>query len=511
MEYFQLMLLASIVIISLVILAELFAPNLTTEGFSNLPTTTFWSSFAAPRSDIDKYQENTNFVRDPRYYNDYADVSRLGTPYDFCRMVAPSNDLTNLFFACALAGTENLTSTSFRTPGVKEGFRISYDDYMRDINGDGRDDYCRILKWSDNTFQPVCSYAGDMGFDSKERIDSKPPEDIKTLLTFYDSCLLWFRFKGDMLDTIDKTKATVAGDMRIDETPRLSSADGIRFNGVDQYLRLTDSNDFSLGTKVFLRTIKTWMCWVYFDAFTNNAKIFDFGNGAGMDNVFLGIVGMGDTNAQLSDANLAPKCQEDQESTVPSRPSGAQPVEEMSPLELMTTTDANINEYTSISYLTPKDYALANNPPKRLSLTPPASGSGSAPGFTVVTTATLIYEVWDKQDRKMSIKLPTAIPLGQWTHVTVTTKGSDPFRPDINIFINGKFMLEKKTGWLPATSKMTNCYLGKSNWADVTSTYENQDQLFKGRLFDFRAYKKGVSADMIKESVKWGKEKLGIK
>ena len=466
-----------------------------------MPTTTFWSSFAAPRSDIDKYQENANFIRDPRYFNDYADVSRLGTPYDFCRMVAPSDDLTNLFFACALAGTENLTSTSFRTPGVKDGFRISYDDYMRDINGDGRADYCRILKWSDNTYQPVCSYAGDMGFDSKERIDAKPPDEIKTLLSFYESCVMWFRFKGDMLDIIDKTKASVAGDIRIDETPRTSKADGVRFNGVDQYLRLTDSTDFSIGTKVPLRSTKTWMCWVYFDAFTNNAKIFDFGNGAGMDNVFLGIVGMGDTNAQLSDANKAQPCQENQESTVPKRPSGAQPVEEMSPQDLMTTTDANINEYTSLSYVTPQDYA----PAPVLSLTPPEGA------FTVVTTATLIYEVWDKQDRKMSIKLPTVIPLQQWTHITITTKGTDPFRPDINIYINGNFTLQKKTGWLPATSKMNNCYLGKSNWADVTSTYENKDQLFKGRLFDFRAYKKEVSAEMIKESVKWGKEKLGIK
>lgn len=501
MEYFQIMLLASIIILSLIIISEIFAPNLTTEAFANVPTTTFWSSFAAPRSDIDKYQENANFIRDPRYFNDYADVSRLGTAYDFCRMVAPSDDLTNLFFACALAGTENLTSTSFRTPGVKDGFRISYDDYMRDINGDGRADYCRILKWSDNTYQPVCSYAGDMGFDSKERIDSKPPDEIKTLLSFYESCVMWFRFKGDMLDTLGTSKASVAGDIRIDETPRTSKADGVRFNGVDQYLRLTDSTDFSIGTKVPLRSTKTWMCWVYFDAFTNNAKIFDFGNGAGMDNVFLGIVGMGDTNAQLSDANQAQPCQENQESTVPKRPSGAQPVEEMSPQDLMTTTDANINEYTSLSYVTPQDYA----PAPVLSLTPPEGA------FTVVTTATLIYEVWDKQDRKMSIKLPTVIPLQQWTHITITTKGTDPFRPDINIYINGNFTLQKKTGWLPATSKMNNCYLGKSNWADVTSTYDNKDQLFKGRLFDFRAYKKEVSAEMIKESVKWGKEKLGIK
>jgi hypothetical protein len=72
-------------------------------------------------------------------------------------------------------------------------------------------------------------------------------------------------------------------------------------------------------------------------------------------------------------------------------------------------------------------------------------------------------------------------------------------------------MLEKKSGWLPASMNMSNCYLGKSNWGDITTTYENRDELLKGRLFDFRAYNIPVSKDTIEKSVKWGKEKLGIK
>ena len=493
MEPFKIILLASLVILSMFILSDLFAPNLLTEGFANVPTTTFWSSFTAPRSDIDGLKETSAYIRDPRYFNDYADVTRLGSPYDFCRMVAENGSPDNLFFACALSGTEGLSSTSFRTPAIKDGFRISYDDYMRDVNGDGRDDYCRILKMPDNTYQPVCAYAGDTGFDSKERIDSNPPDEIKTLLSFYQGASMWFRFHGDMLDILKVAKASIVGNMTIDETPRTHVTQGLSFDG-SQYLRLSDSSDLALGSLVPLRALKTFMCWVYFDEFTNNAKVFDFGNGAGMDNVFLGIVGKGDSDAQLA---LVQTCI-GEASTVPEKPSGAQPVEEMSPQDLMTTTEANVDDIDCHYKISPLEYGRDASLKK-------------TDAYAIKTTATLLYEVWDKQDRKMSIKIPTAFALKGWTHVAVTTNNTEPFRPDIVIYINGVLASQKKAGWLPSTSKMTNCYLGKSNWSGTGNpTYTNQDELFKGKLFDFRAYKTNVSPDLIKASVAWGKQKLAI-
>jgi hypothetical protein len=57
---------------------------------------------------------------------------------------------------------------------------------------------------------------------------------------------------------------------------------------------------------------------------------------------------------------------------------------------------------------------------------------------------------------------------------------------------------------------LEQCYLGKSNWANVTSQYENKDELFQGNLFDLRGYKQAVSDKVIKESVAWGKSKLGL-
>jgi hypothetical protein len=168
MEVFQLILLFTLISICFLITAELFAPKGIEAFTGSASQSTFWMPFVAPRSDIDSTKEDPNYIRDPRYFNDYTDVSRIGSPSDFCRIVASKADPTNLFFACALAGTEHLDSTKFRTPGTKDGFRISYDDYMQDINGDGRADYCRILRMKDGSYQPVCSYAGDFGFDGTE-------------------------------------------------------------------------------------------------------------------------------------------------------------------------------------------------------------------------------------------------------------------------------------------------------------------------------------------------------
>lgn len=489
----SLILFITLLTIGIIILLEVFSPGFVEEGFANiLPKTSYWSSFIAPRTDVDDEKEDSSLIRDPRYFNGYSDVSRLGQNYDFCRMVSTSDEPDNLFFACALAGTEKTDSTKFRTESVKDGFRISYDDYMRDINGDGRADYCRILKWKDGTFQPVCARAKDFAFDSREVVDQNPPENIETLLRFYDGCVLWLRFMNDMKDSVENVNVAISGKILIDEKPRVENSEGIQFNGSDQFLRLSDSSDLSLGMNVPLRSVRAWMIWVYFDEFTNNAKFFDFGNGSGKDNVFLGILGKGDS--AVGEDILRPLLCGREDSTVPEGSTGAQPVSEVSPEELMKTSDANVNEYTCVGFdvkprILPKSSIV--EPPKKLT-----------------GKATLIYEVWDKQARKMRVKVNNAIPLKRWTHVCVTAMGNDAFRPNIAIYINGKKFMEKESGWLPATSSMTNCYMGKSNWANDVSQYENRDELFKGRLFDFRAYRRSLSEDLIQMSYDWGKEKL---
>jgi hypothetical protein len=124
--------------------------------------------------------------------------------------------------------------------------------------------------------------------------------------------------------------------------------------------------------------------------------------------------------------------------------------------------------------------------------------------------ATLLFEIWENQQRKMRITIPGAIPKGKWTHICITAKTDDAFRPDIAVYLNGEMSFLQPSGFLPQASTMSNCYLGKSNWSNVTSQYENKDELFKGKLFDVRGYKVSLADNVIQDSVAWGKQKLGL-
>ena len=497
MEIFPPLFFITIGILIVIACLETFAPGLITEGFANVSKVGFWDSFAAPRSDVGPDGEDSAYIRDPRYFADYANVSRLGTKHDFCRVIAKREDPDDKFFACALAGAEFVDSGVFRTRGTKDGFRLSLDDYMRDINNDGRDDYCRILKWKDGSYQPVCAKAQDLNFDSREVVDIEPPEEIALLTRFYMNCVIWLRFYNNLLDYTDSVQVATMGSITIDETPKQETTEGLEFNGFDQFLRLRDTGDLSLGTIVPIRSIRAWMIWVYFEDFTNNAKVFDFGNGPGRDNVFLGLLGKGDEGASAEDARPL-LCGKDENSTLPTEPSGAQPVQELPPQKLMESSDANVDEYTCTNF---------ELSPRRLS---PSYVGSQKTKKNPLGKATLIYEVWDKQSRKMRLKAPAAVKLKTWTHICVTATDDANFRPNIAMYVNGKKVIEKESGWLPSTSSMTNCYIGKSSWMNSQDKYDNKDELFRGRLFDFRAYRSAQTEGMIQESYDWGKSKLAF-
>ncbi len=490
-----------IIIIGLVfiILIGMFIYNGGMEGFEDISPSekinSFVNKFLPRRGDIGEFEEESGYRRDPRFFGGYADVQGLGVKNDFCRMIEPagSEDPLESFFACALAGTENLSGTEFRTETAGEGFRRSRDDYMHDISKSGREDYCRILKSEDGTFQRLCRRAMDRRFGRKDVIDAQPPANIKTLLDFYDGIMMWLRLRDDLIDYAGNLLVSTAGDIKIDETPALTFTEGLRFNGADQFLRIGDNQSLEFSDNISMRSMRAFSCWVYFDEFTNNAHIFDFGSGPGMNNVFLGIVGRG--NPTISTDVLRPVACQD---TVPEPPSGAQEAPEMSPQKLMKTTAANTNDFTCPG---PEMVGRRMAP-----LIPKAAPPKGPP-----VTADLIYEVWDSQQRKMRIRIPNAVRLKTWTHITITAANNDAFRPDFDIYINGCFVFKFPNGFLPQTSFMTHNYLGKSNWANATSQYDNRDELFKGSLFDFRAYNKPMDMRKIQETVKWGSKLLNIK
>ena len=103
-----------------------------------------------------------------------------------------------------------------------------------------------------------------------------------------------------------------------------------------------------------------------------------------------------------------------------------------------------------------------------------------------------------------------AVPLRKWTHIVVTAMNMDAAKPDLAFYINGALHHVEKSAWLPQQSSTSNNYIGKSNWANDTSMYQNADELFKGKLFDFRGYQTPMNQQKVKKTYTWGKALLGL-
>jgi hypothetical protein len=489
------------------IILELLAPDLVKEGFqsilpSNRPPdplvleNDILSNFITQRGDVGIGQERPGYFQDRRYFAGYADVQRYGVQKDFCRMVTSASGEEGMFFACALAGTKLTSPYGFRTKNASQGFRVSRDDYMRDIVKDGRMAYCRILKFTDGTYQPLCLRAMETGFHIRDQIDPDPPEEIKTLLDFYSGCEMWLRLRDDLLDTMGRTILQYAGKLSIEQTPRPTVTRGLQFNGKDQFVRFGDTQTLALGNKIKLRTLRAWSVWVHFDEFTNNAHIFDFGNGAGDDNIFLGILGKGESGDMLAELRPGAKCAE---TTVPDPPAGAQWCPEIRPQELLKqpgqSPDGDWNCVGQTVFPRKQDPIQSREPPQPTGL---------------AQRATLQFEIWDKKLRKVQIKVNRAIPLQKWTHIVVTAASADALRPDIQIWVNGNLLYVQEQGFLPQAKTTSNNYLGKSNWINTSSEYELRDELFAGAMFDFRMYSAPLGETKIKRILQWGLEKLGL-
>jgi hypothetical protein len=498
---YQLYLWIGLIFLIAIAIVELWKPEIINESFADLVAvgdSAFWAKWLPRRGDVglDPTEEQDGYIRDMRYFAGYTDVQRLGVDHDFCRMVQAKGDPDDKFFACALGGTEGLSTVKYRTESVKDGFEISRDDYMHDVLGEGRDAYCRILKTGEGTFEAKCNPAGDISFRSSMITDSNPPDDIKLMLSFYQGIVFWLRFRDDMADYARNLIVAKSGNIEVEEfPPNPPVTKALEFNGIDQFLRIGDAKDLSFGEIVQLRYLRATSFWVYFEEFTNNAHIYDFGNGSGKDNVFVGIIGRGNPSKQ-TDELLKPVCLDEAITTVPSAPSGQQCTLEQSPQTAMITSSANVNLWDCPS---PELFGRIMKP-----LEPKAMPPGEA------ITADLVYEIWDARQRKVHIQVKNVFPLRKWVHIVITSTTNTPTKPDLKIYQNGELVHTEAAAWLPQTNYTTNNYIGKSNWTNVTSPYENADELFKGKMFDFRGYRTAMTEKKIKDTYKWGKKMLGL-
>lgn len=473
-----------------IVLYEVWKPQWIHEGFTTIVSvgnSSFWQKWMPRRGDVglDPTGEPDGYLRDIRYVAQYTDVQRLGQDHDFCRMIMPSNGTgQDLFFACALGGTEGLSSVRYRTPSVADGFEISRDDYMNA-------GYCRILKRGDS-FQAMCNPVGDRSFRDLI-IDPTPPPAIQTLLTFYDGIVFWLRLKDSLEDYAKNLTVSIAGGIQIDELPQ-ETTDGLEFNGKDQFLRIGDDSNLEFGDVVQLRYLRGISFWVYFEEFTNNAKIIDFGNGPNQDNVVVGIVGRGNINAQQDDPTS--QCIDESLKTIPDAPSGAQCTEEVSPQVAFATSRANIETYDCPS---PDIFGRIMEPLEKKAGKPHDA-----------STADLLYEIYEGKMRKVHIQVKNVFPIRKWTHITITTTNNSAFSSGLKIYANGKRVHTEETTFLPQTNYTTSNYIGKSNWANATSPYANADELFKGKLFDLRGYRTAFTEQKIKDTYGWGSTLLGL-
>jgi len=241
--------------------------------------------------------------------------------------------------------------------------------------------------------------------------------------------------------------------------------------------------------------------WVKFNEFTNNAHIIDFGNGAGKDNVFVGIVGRGDPSMDEGATIRKSACEaSDLNNVLPVGQSGPQPVPDMTPQKLMLST-ANVDEYICESTVQSRDLPHL----KPFNEKQKAKATNKAPD-----TATLIWEVWNGELRMEHVNVLKAFKLKTWTHCCITTASSDAVRPALQIWIDGVKMAEKDGTHMPQIAITKNNYFGKNNWMTGSSQFENKPELFNGSLFDVRGYSQPMGQQKLKKTIAWGKKRLGI-
>lgn len=152
---------------------------------------------------------------------------------------------------------------------------------MRDVNGDGRDEYCRIIRYPNTRlWAAMCAPAGGLGFGAREIEDPRPPAAAAQMLWWLQGALLWYPLVRGLAEVVDggtmvASKGTLLPDPDI--------TDGLELNGVDNYL--------TMPTAVSLAPVRAIAFWARPREFKNNMRVFDFGAGEGVDNTIVGTEG----------------------------------------------------------------------------------------------------------------------------------------------------------------------------------------------------------------------------
>ncbi|XP_046351049.1 uncharacterized protein LOC124131660 [Haliotis rufescens] len=95
---------------------------------------------------------------DEELYHGWADVQGTGAANDYCRILGRGK---RRFLSCALAGSSGQGHHYVSKLGFDSGHKDTW--FMRDVDNDGRDDYCRCVGRPESS-KISCMKSGDKGF-----------------------------------------------------------------------------------------------------------------------------------------------------------------------------------------------------------------------------------------------------------------------------------------------------------------------------------------------------------
>ncbi|XP_072048571.1 uncharacterized protein [Amphiura filiformis] len=113
--------------------------------------------------DVKSRRYDVTYYGEDCYFRGWADVQGQGASNDYCRVVA---DGAHKYLSCALAGTKGESEFNYNSVNASQVWMdVGHKDtwYMKDEDGDGKDDYCRCVGERPETFVS-CMKAGDVGF-----------------------------------------------------------------------------------------------------------------------------------------------------------------------------------------------------------------------------------------------------------------------------------------------------------------------------------------------------------
>lgn len=420
-----------------------------------------------PRSDIgplsEGWTEEAGYERDLRYTESFTDIQGLGIAADFCRAVSIKGDPTSTHIACALGRRDGMDTMEYRGPSIREGFRMSRDDYWRRNPVSSRMDYGRVLRDRDTgEWFAAVAIAGPDGFKSTEEHDVNPPASIRTLLDAYDGILTWFRWVDDAQDYAENTVAETHGHPTFPSLLKPDATRGLELNRWTPAAQAAREQPQATADRDFLRwgepgelainprPIRAFSFWVYWDTFTGspNPTIIDFStDGARKNRVWFGIEG--------GAADLPPA----------QRPL-IRPPAEVTPQQLTEICP------------TPEPFRL----PQPITATPANKDQAS-----------YVFEIWDEEQRIMRLVAPFAAHTGTWQHIVLTTTDATTHWPVWQLYVDGTLAATRTDGRTIPALLLTHNYIGRN---------------FRGCLVDFRVYEKPMPAEKRTAAMAWTQRRL---